>query len=163
MLIAGVPALVLFLFGMSEQLDSNTEWRSTHELAFNMAIEVAASERGGHTKMMEANGKTLETLLKIVEDERARLLTIDGKGLAGDFGADDAFIRINRQSGKVRYHDGERVRVTLTGDNEGSSIILPINGTFTHSNRDLVLVFSRKACGDLGVTGTVEVSMAPAE
>lgn len=160
MLIAGVPALVLFLVGMSEQLDSNTEWRYGHETAFDTAIKVATNERQEHMKIMEKNGETLKALLKIAEEEKVRLLKIDGKGRAGTFGADDAFIRINRQSGRVHYQDGEKVRVTVSG---GTSVVLTINGTFSNNDRDLVLVFSKKACGDLGVTGTVEVSMAPVE
>lgn len=151
--------LTVWLIGMSNQLGDLQDWVTVHEETTDKIIAQAGVERSEHLRKMNENGDKMDQILQVLEQNRIDLLTIIGQGGAGDFGLEDAFIRINRGSDRVRYQDGERVRVTLK---DGStSVVLPINGTFDHPDEDLILVFSSKACGDLGVVAAVEVKMEP--
>jgi multidrug efflux pump subunit AcrB len=156
-----VVVLGLFLLSVSQQLGDQKDWIIYHEETTDVIITQATAERGANLKKMNDNGEKMDKILEYMEQERIRLLTVQGRGRAGTFGGDDAFIRINRQSGRVRYQDGERVRVTLLNGDSTTSVVLPINGTFAHNNADLLMVFSRKACDDLGVNGIVDVKMEP--
>ena len=105
----------------------------------------------------------IDYLIDMMEMERVRQLTVVGRGSPGTFGRDSSFVRINRQSSRIRYQDGERVKVTVLSGRGETSLNLPINGTFSNANNDLIVIFSSKACDELGISEPVEVKLEPVE
>ena len=161
MLLTAAGSGVLFILSLSTQVNEFDDWRVEHEKVSLAAVSAANSERKTREKKMEDNSEKMDQIMEHLEAERVRLLTIMGRALPGEFGAERAFIRVNRQSSRVRYTDGERVRITIMSLEGSTSIVLPINGTFSHNDGDLLAVFSSQACDELGVKEVVEVRLEP--
>jgi len=107
---------------------------------------------------------------KILDDKLGRILDylekdyyIDGTGSVGTFGGDESYVRVNRRSRAAIYKDGDRIRITCSDVEGKPEAILRVNGTFSNSNQDLLISFSRAAADDLGIAGRVEVELEPVE
>jgi len=87
---------------------------------------------------------------------------ISGVGSVGIFGGDESYIRVNRRSDAKVYKDGDRVRITCDMEGKPESVLV-VNGTFTDSNPDLLVSFSRQAAENLGLTSRVDVELEPVE
>jgi len=123
---------------------------ATHQSVSQKAIEDAQKDRD---QINEKLAKIQETL------DRDYYLT--GTGSVGTFGGDEAYVRVNRRSDSKIYRDGDRLRVTCNDVEGKPEAVLTVRGTFSNSNSDLLISFSREAANDLGITGRVEVDLEP--
>lgn len=137
------------LWGIPQDVRDFSVYIETHEQ--EVAIIVA-----NLNKEAEKQDKNIEQLLKY--HERDYLLI--GTGSVGNFGGDEAYVRINRRSDARIYKEGDRIKITC--DVEGKpDAILEVRGTFSNSNQDLLISFSSEAAEDLGINGRVEVELEP--
>ncbi len=101
-----------------------------------------------------------EKLAKIQESlDRDYYLT--GTGSVGTFGGSEKYARVNRRSDARIYKDGDKVRVTCEDVDGKPETILTVRGTFSDSNSDLLISFSKEAADDLGISGRVAVDLEP--
>ena len=133
------------------------------ETSFQEHMEWSNTQIAQGSSQRDHMSEKMDYLINMVEQERVRQLTVVGRGSPGNFGSDTSFVRINRQSGRIRYQDGERVKVTVLSGRGETSLNLLINGTFSNANNDLIVIFSRKACDELGISEPVEVKLEPVE
>ncbi len=123
---------------------------ATHQSISQKAIDDAEADRD-HIN---------EKLAKIQESlDKDYYLT--GTGSVGTFGGSEKYARVNRRSDAKIYKDGDRVRVTCNDVDGEPETILVINGTFTDSNSDILISFSKEAANDLGISGRVTVDLEP--
>ena len=138
-------------YTISQNVNANSEYIRVHEEYTKRVIGEAEEER-----MVQS--KQLQKILEYLEKD----YYISGMGSVGTFGGGESYVRINRRSDASIYKDGDRIRITC--DIEGKpEAVLRVNGTFTDSNQDLLISFSRQAADDLGVASRVEVELKPAE
>ena len=133
------------------------------ESSFQEHMEWSSNQITQGSNQRKDMSEKIDYLINMMEMERVRHLSVVGRGRPGTFGRDSAFVSINRQSGKVRYQDGEKVLVTVLSTPGETSLSLPINGTFSNANDDLIVIFSSKACDELGISEPVEVKLEPVE
>lgn len=150
-----VVVLAIWLLGISEQ-GSNTAAVLENHLKEVAENQTAEQER-------RATGRLLvEQLLEMYKEDMIRERTIIGVGRAGTFGSDESYIRINRRSDANIYKDGDPVQITVIEAGQGEMrSTLRVQGTFADANRDVMLIFSARACNELGIIGPVEVLMEP--
>ena len=104
----------------------------------------------------ERQQQQLEQLLKYHE----RDYQVEGVASVGTFGGNESYLRVNRRSDARIYRNGDKLKITC--DIAGKpDAVLEVRGTFSDSNQDLVISFSRQAAADLGITGRVGVEMEP--
>lgn len=158
----GVLALAAWLSAMSSQVATIQEEVETfaayiekHDAAVSVIVAQNQAQRA------DASSK-LDRLLKYVEEDRIRDLTVEGAARPGLFGPNEAYVVVNRRSDAKEYREGDEMHITiLNGDVENQTRTLKVLGTFVSKDRDLVVVFSQKACQDLGITSEVEVHLEP--
>lgn len=90
-----------------------------------------------------------------------RDLTIRGLGVAGTFGGNQQYVRINADSDASLYRDGDRVRITVLGDEGRASEVFDVRGEWTHNDPSVLVSFSQAACEVLEVTGIIKVQLEP--
>lgn len=156
-----LSGLILSAVGYLSYPIAQEIWAIPQEVRnFNLYIEMHSEE----VRVIVANAeeerviqnKKIEQLLKY--HERDYLLI--GTGSVGNFGGDEAYVRINRRSDARIYKEGDRIKITC--DVEGKpDAILEVRGTFSNSNQDLLISFSHEAASDLGISGRVEVELEP--
>lgn len=123
------------------------------------ALSYAQNHPGEVQLIIETQDKKIGQLLKYHE----RDFLLIGTGSVGLFGAtgDVPCIRVNRRSRAWIYKEGDKVKVTVNDIEGKPSAILEVKGTFSDSNQDLIISFSRQASAALGLTGRVEVELEP--
>lgn len=137
-------------YGAYQDVQGLNAYRITHETWSGEAIQTASDER---QLMDQKLARILETL------ERDLYLT--GMGSVGTFGGEESYVRINRGSDAKIYKDGDRVKITCA-DLEGKpEAVLRVNGTFSSSDSDLLISFSKQAAENLGLIGRTDVELEP--
>ena len=149
----GLLILAVWLYGIAQQ------WADTAAALGTHLLEVAESSERDLQQRAE-DRSLMEQILDMQKDSLLRDRTIVGLGKAGTFGDGESYVRVNRRSDAKVYREGESVVITIIGDGDNRQT-LPIKGTFADTDRDVMLVFSRGACRELGITGPVEVMMEP--
>jgi len=122
---------------------------TTHILASTTAINNAEEERG-------IQSEQLEQILRHLEKD----YYLSGQGSVGTFGGDDVYVRINRRSDANVYKDGDRVRVTCGMEGKPEAVFR-VNGTFSNTNPDILISFSKEAADSLGVVRRIDVELEP--
>jgi len=108
----------------------------------------------------EAEDKKQQKQLEQLLDYHKRDYEVVGTGSVGTFGADEAYVRVNRRSLARIYKDGDSMVITC--DVEGKpKAVFQVRGTFSDSNQDLVISFSQEAADELGITSRVGVEIEP--
>lgn len=99
------------------------------------------------------------------EDKLAELLQyherdfeLTGMGSVGTFGGNESFVRVNRSSDARVYKDGDRMRIKCDVEGKPEAVLI-VQGTFSNSNRDILIAFSQEAANSLGLTERVEVEL----
>jgi len=123
---------------------------ANHEITTKQAIQDAADDR------KQINDKLAKIQASLDKD-----YYLTGTGSVGTFGGSEKYARVNRRSDAKIYRDGDRVRVTCNNVPGKPETILVVRGTFSDSNSDLLIAFSKEAADDLGITGRVEVDLEP--
>ncbi len=121
----------------------------THLEATEMLISAAKLERA-------ANEDKLGALLEY----HKRDFHLTGMGSVGTFGGEESFVRVNRSSDARIYRDGDRIRIKCDVEGKPEAVLI-VQGTFSNSNRDILIAFSQEAANGLGLTERVEVELEP--
>jgi len=116
----------------------------TEEIIAKAALERAANE---------------DKLAQLLEYHK-RDFELTGTGSVGTFGGDDSFVRVNRSSDAKVYKDGDRIRVKCDVEGKPEAVLI-VDGTFSDTNRDILISFSKEAAADLGIIGRVGVELEP--
>jgi len=150
-LLLGGLGYLIYPVGWTIQQD--VEGLKEYVIAHEIAVGIIVSNFEEEDKKQQ---KQLEQLLKY----HARDYEITGTGSVGNFGGDDAYVRVNRRSDAGIYQDGDSMMITC--DVEGKpKAVFEVKGTFSDSNLDLMISFSQEAAEELGITGRVEVEIEP--
>jgi len=150
-IILGGLGYLIYPIGYNMQQDINTALTYVTDHPVEVAVIVAEL-----TEERMAQQRQLEQLLKYHE----RDYEVVGTGSVGNFGGDESYVRVNRRSDAGIYKDGDSMRITC--DVEGKpKAVFEVRGTFSNSDQDLVISFSREAAEQLGITGRVEVEIEP--
>ena len=104
----------------------------------------------------EKQDQKIEQLLKYHQ----RDFEVVGTGSVGNFGGDEAYVRVNRRSKAGVYKDGDTLRVTCDIEGKPKATLI-VKGTFSNSDQDLIISFSKEAAEDLGITARVGVEIEP--
>jgi len=148
----GALGYLVYPIGWTIQQDVNAlkEYVISHEVYVKAVVAEAEEER-------EQAQKQLQKILDYIEKD----YYIQGTGSVGTFGGDEPYVRVNRRSHAQIYKDGDRVRITCSDIEGKPETTLRVNGSFSNSNQDLVISFSKQAAADLGIIGRVEVELEP--
>lgn len=117
-------------------------------------LEISESLITNAAKERAANEDKLAELLEY----HKRDFHLTGMGSVGTFGGDDSFVRVNRSSDARVYKDGDRIRIRCDVEGKPEAVLI-VQGTFSNSNRDILIAFSREAANGLGLTERVEVEL----
>lgn len=118
------------------------------------AIQTGSRERG---LILDA----LEDLKANQQKAERRAMVIIGLGGQGSFGTDSPYVRININSNASSYAEESLVRITNLAVEGTPSSDMAIDGTFTNSNSNLKVMFSRRAADDLEIQGRMEIKLEP--
>ena len=118
------------------------------------AIAQGSKERG---LILDA----LEGLKANQQKAERRAMVIIGLGGQGSFGTDSPYDRININSNASSYVEESSVRITNLAVEGTPSSDMAIDGTFTNSNSNLKVMFSRRAADDLEIQGRMEIKLEP--
>ena len=124
----------------------------SHLTASTQAIQDAVDAR-----------KQIDDKLAKIQESLDKDYYLTGTASVGTFGGDESYARVNRRSDAKIYKDGDRVRVTCNGIEGKPEAVFIVNGTFSNTNSDLLISFSKEAANQLGVTGRVEVDLEPGD
>lgn len=135
----------------------------TGELSESYYAHLEVSE----TALQDASkerGFILETLLELKANQQKaerRAMVIIGLGGQGSFGTDSSYVRININSNASVYAEEKLVKITNLAVEGTPSSDMAVDGTFTNSNSNLKVMFSRRAADDLEIEGRMEVKLEP--
>ncbi len=59
------------------------------------------------------------------------------------------------------YKDGHRMNIEVTNADGNTRATLVVNGSFSNPNSDLLLRFSKRAAGRLGIDGKCNIEIEP--
>jgi len=138
-------------------------YQDTGELSRSYYAHLEVSE----TALQDASkerGLILEALKELTANQQKaerRAMVIIGLGGQGSFGTDSPYVRININSNASSYAEESLVRITNLAVEGTPSSDMAIDGTFTNSNSNLKVMFSRRAADDLEIEGRMEVKLEP--
>jgi len=121
-----------------------------HEITAKQAIQSASDDR-----------KQINDKLAKIQESLDKDYYLTGTGSVGTFGGSEKYARVNRRSDAKIYRDGDRIKVTCNNVDGKPESHLIVRGTFSDSNSDLLISFSKEAADDLGITGRVEIDIEP--
>ncbi len=127
-----------------------TTWRERHA-AFSLRV----------TEQAKGRQDTIEQKIDIIIEQLEDRFYLTGTATVGNFGADEAYVQINRGSDAKVYKDGSRLNVEVTNADRNTRMTLVVDGTFSDPNSDLLLRFSKRAAGRLGINGKCNIEIEP--
>jgi len=127
-----------------------TTWRERHAVLSEGTAQTARQSR-----------ENLETKLDIIIEQLENRFFLTGTATVGSFGADEAYVQINRGSDASVYKDGMQLNVEVTNADGNTRATLIVDGTFSDPNSDLLLRFSRRAADRLGVNSKCDIEIEP--
>jgi len=132
----------------------------------SLATHIETSESAFQTvaDALEKIGDLLGNIEQNQQEDLKRDLTMRGLGTGGTFGGGAAYVRINADSDASLYKDGDKVKITVITSTslEGrASEVFDVRGEWTHTDRNVLVSFSKVACDILEVEGIVKVQLEP--
>ncbi len=122
---------------------------------------VTTTWRERHGQLVQQSQQNLETKIDIIIGQLEDRFYLTGTATVGAFGADEAYVQVNRGSDAKVYKDGTRMNVEVTNADRNTRMTLVVDGTFSDPNSDLLLRFSKRAAGRLGIDGKCNIEIEP--
>jgi hypothetical protein len=108
--------------------------------------------------------KTLEKILVAIESVSARQeqqLTLVGRGKKGNFGGGESYVQINANSRAHIYLSHPKINITNLTSMDKPRHSFKIHGTYSGSDPDTLVRFSRMAADILEVENQVQIRLEP--
>lgn len=123
---------------------------------------------GRHERALEEQAQQQAILKQIAKDlgeVKRAALTVMGTGRVQADGGDDSCILVNVRSRAAIYKGVPKCRITNLSSEEQQSVVVGINGTFSHADETYVVLISRKAAGllDLQPGQSAKIRIEPAD
>ncbi len=122
---------------------------------------VTTTWRERHAQLAQQSQQNLENKIDIIIGQLADRFFLTGTATVGTFGADEAYVQVNRGSDAKVYKDGSRMNIEVTNADGNTRATLVVDGTFSDPNSDLLIRFSERAAGRLGIDGKCNIEIEP--